>query len=156
MNKDRILKLADYIENSKTYDQRIWHYCNSPACIAGHAVELFADDFDKFNSYTSIYYITNKGSRAFIDDAAQELLGLSDDDAFRLFEEDDDYENPSNKDAALMLRRFAETGRIIWETAQEPVRNTGLGHKTGLENDGLEYTSDMGPGAYDMQTDIRS
>ena len=45
---DRINELADNIEVSKTFDQDCWHSCGSPACVAGHAIVMFAPNFLHF------------------------------------------------------------------------------------------------------------
>ena len=41
MIKDRVLALADFVEQSQTFDMRFpFHECGTPACLLGHAKAL--------------------------------------------------------------------------------------------------------------------
>ncbi|QIG75334.1 hypothetical protein EVC29_105 [Rhizobium phage RHph_Y52] len=119
MNKERILQLADHIENlpdpSKFDMGSYGHRCGAPACFAGHTFELFAGGHRE----------TLGGGE--IHATAASLLDLTDVEADRLFTPSTvvirefgqiDHITPydiSNKTGAKVLRHFAETGTIDFE-----------------------------------------
>lgn len=129
MNKERILKLADVVEQQESqnlyeaifngFDMRAFvtssknekgYYCTAPACIAGWAVYTFA--LERFGG--AIGHITGR-----------EVLGLTNQQALDLFSPTSprsnylakpgarDYIKP--KQAAAVLRHFAFTGKIDWD-----------------------------------------
>ena len=111
MNKKRILELAEYIENSGTYDQAFYfHSCGTPGCIAGHAAALFKPENN------SPYYIH-------YSEIGKKILGLNLVDSVELFDpepykdeldEFNFYREPTAKDAAAVLRNLADTGIVNW------------------------------------------
>lgn len=155
MNKERILKLADHIEQcdhvtdfstfgdstereeqtDQFFAMRVWTFgaCQSPACVAGHAVYMFLSSrknrFDIFRS------LCNSRMRAFsVDEAALKLLDLTSAQARELFMPSvhevysrkfdvDQYLSDtrlsyndllSPQVAAQTLRKFAKTGEVDW------------------------------------------
>ena len=133
MNVERILKLADHIEGlaENEFDQGCWtigddHGCETPGCIAGHAVHMF----DR-SRYAEIIYrelaISNYPipDRLMWNRAAAELLGLHPIGraAYELFAAGPDippcdvegfWIGPSTTDAAACLRRLVTTGEVKW------------------------------------------
>ena len=76
MNKERILELADLIEESTTFNMNICtDTCGTPACIAGHANDKWAGFKIDPESACLGGEIT----------LAQELLGLRKEEAWNLF-----------------------------------------------------------------------
>ena len=129
MNKERILKLADVVEQQESqnlyeatfngFDMRAFitssknekgYYCTAPACIAGWAIYTFAPE--RFGG--TIGHRTGR-----------EVLGLTNQQALDLFSPTSprsnylakpgahDYIKP--KQAAAVLRHFALTGKIEWD-----------------------------------------
>lgn len=72
MNKDRLMKVREVVAVSPTFQMdRYAHDCGTPACVAGHAIVMFHEgELLPVSHY--------KGT-------AQELLGLSSDEADWLF-----------------------------------------------------------------------
>jgi hypothetical protein len=130
MNKERILLLANVIENATppakhpnlTFEmssfwwgpedegfspaEEGYHTCGTTACIAGWAVALFTEE---------------EASEANIPMMAQDVLELTYQQADSLFipELSRRYEDITPAIAAQVLRRFAETGLIDWEVVTE-------------------------------------
>lgn len=122
LHKDRLLKLAAHLRRPETaahFDQCHWaadarglllsidsgdearsliQNCGTTMCIAGHAICLFADS-------DPIKYIA---------ETAQELLGLSKEQAFDLFLKSANCIK-SNLEAADMVERLALTGEVRWD-----------------------------------------
>ena len=104
MNRKNLLALADFIEESETYDQRkfISTY-GTPGCIAGHACALFGIDPENLS----------------VVDALCGVLGLNPSQRHALFRAFPEYEvqkeRPDRHDAAATLRHAANTGRIQWK-----------------------------------------
>ena len=110
MNEERILKLADHLDNLDLLDEPgefdmntyAFTECGTPGCIAGHAAYIFTDA-----SLEDLLY------KAF--DIAEEALELDFGIAKDLF-------IPGNvkwnyvkaKDAVGVLRNLAETGEVKW------------------------------------------
>ena len=122
MNVERIIELANHIEaldhapklcwveSSEKFDMSKWNYeCGSPACMAGHALWLL----DK--------HLKNRNHRT-VEAAAAELLELDEDDAEALFTPVERYmgiwqlSEIEPKTAAAVLRNFAKTGNVEWNT----------------------------------------
>ena len=98
MNKERILELASHIENSETYNQtRIDHLCGTPACIAGHAYQLYNSNGRYCGRFADILDLPDMEMDAELT-RAHPLFGYI----------------PSAKDAAAVLRNLAETGEVDW------------------------------------------
>ena len=105
MNRERLLKLADVIENdslpgvefdmnrfSGDHEEYVRDFspsCGTACCIGGYACLLFGDDDDRFDSHT-----------------ASRVLDLTSDEAFGLFFRDY-YQTRS--EAAAKIRRLAES-----------------------------------------------
>ena len=115
MNKENILKLAEYMETLRPekYNQRYVEHppgprCGTPSCIAGHAAFL-----------SGLW-----GYTPFPIEEARYWLGLSSNTARPLFapfpfvEGGLEYK-PSPQDAAWTLRHLAETGEVRWQVDVE-------------------------------------
>ena len=104
MNTDKILRLADFIEASETYNQATYfNICGTPACIAGHAVALFIG----IGNYPFNMWGT-----------AMHLLGFDSHTAAKVFNPRDP--EPTAKEAAEMLRFLVEYKTVRWgEKAQQ-------------------------------------
>ena len=133
MNKERILKLAKYlVVEPERYDQRNYFHemlgdvqydgsdaydCDTPACVAGHAIFLFgtAEEKEWINSDPFC-----KGWRT--EETAQQLLELNFEDAKDLFYADPFHSNgtlyPTAEQAVRTLNHFAETSEVDWELSQ--------------------------------------
>ena len=135
MNKERILALADAIEVSENYNQA--HYfshcgvlgaiehdektstytCNTPGCVAGHAIALFATQEDLDHLY---FFQLGTSLRKGYGEIASSLLGLTLHESSVLFAPRayDFCEamsfHPTAKEATATLRNFAKTGKIRW------------------------------------------
>ena len=117
MNKERILKVADAIENhhfktlgfnmesfiAEHSSDRSEHDCGTTACIAGwvHALQ-------KGIKKTLMCKLADD-----IGEYAQKYLGLNDHQADRLFYEVNS--NITDKEAVKVLRHLAETGVVDWQ-----------------------------------------
>ena len=107
MNRTNILQLANYIEQlePKEYDQSCFvHDCGTPACIAGHAIDLAGQW-----SYNAAVW------------DAVEWLGLDNDQGHALFDPiplSPDDKDPTTQDAAATLRHLAETGEVDWSKGE--------------------------------------
>lgn len=125
--KNRLLKLADIIENNKPiewkgrpvkFDMSEWGHersCGTAACIAGHAAILSGQPFDPKAEYALGYERGNTARKV-----AAEWLGIKDyEESIRLFIPTNHgytgrLENITRRRAAAVLRSFAETGKITW------------------------------------------
>jgi len=119
MNKERILDLADIIENDRLplvrFDINWWarreyespHECGTIACIAGYAVAA------AYGNRIAKHFKTDVGGEA------RRILGLTVDEARELFS--DGWRTlkprPTNKQAARVLRHLAATGKVDWSIA---------------------------------------
>ena len=121
MNKKRLLKLADYIESSKTFDYRyLFHKDKSPADVVGHAAQLFSKDIKQFMAHElwhgNDYYI-GRERLDFYHEVCLNVLDLSDAqmyDLFALFPQYYRGNYPSGKHVAKTLRNLTETGKVDW------------------------------------------
>lgn len=122
MNKERILALADDIEQmhhiesifeelndpmlTNCFNMGNYRFnCKAPACIAGHAVAKYQDQ----------YYGESRDPHII----AREVLGLVQVDARMLFEPAMDlpeWEKIKPEHAAKVMRQFVETGIVDWST----------------------------------------
>lgn len=124
MNKERILELADDVENMHyaaigpedttrrdCFNMVLYKFdCGAPACLAGHAVM----------KYGSLSQKTYRGGR--ISYIAQHLLGLTDLQRQLLFEPDFIVWHPGKDEspvvepevAAKVLRNLVRTGFVEW------------------------------------------
>lgn len=124
MNKERLLDLADIIENDRlpnvkfdmtvgvAHRPSINPECGTAACIAGYA--LCAAFGNKVAKKKFLFW----GNAWF---AAKRVLGLSAHEASRLFEPYDDNNKIARKtraQAVKVLRHAAETGEINWSVAE--------------------------------------
>ena len=116
MNTENILKLANLIEFSETYDQTCFkHLCGTPACIAGHAVILAGGRLSP-SSYDNGLCLDQHGGRSHARVVAKEWMGLNErqaNDAFDPCPYSWDHDT-TPQDAAAMLRHLAETGKVEW------------------------------------------
>ena len=98
---EMLLRLADYVEASKHFDMRRW--CD---CIAGHTVELFGQYHDGY------WYAWSDRSNT-----AADILDLKGKDAVKLFQTfktDDVAACTDRKQAASVIRHYAQTGKVDW------------------------------------------
>ena len=113
--------VADAIEASVTFNQRAWHSCNTPACVAGHTVQVLDPDFDHFCITFSTDYcckVDGKIVKKLIAKEAGKLLGFDSDHDFELFEAKPfECTKITNMGAARVLRHFGETGKVNWRKA---------------------------------------
>ena len=100
VNVKNMMALADFVEQSETYDQRIYDYpCGTPGCIAGHAAALFGIAID---------------SCGWLEKVRAEL-GLESRQAAKLFIHAPwSVRIPSRYDAAATIRETAKTGYTKW------------------------------------------
>jgi hypothetical protein len=144
MNKERLLKLADAIEN-KT-DPKIGfqmenyittvkanireRHCETACCIAGFANALF--DTSKYLQFQKlqakrrdIIPYGNFGEIASFGKNASNILGLASEDSNMLFYPEDycilpsgedflEYKDITRKDAAKVIRHLVATGKVDW------------------------------------------
>lgn len=131
MNKKRLLKLADYLENyveDKSFNLSMWANsegiekvkkgkktlmsCGTAGCALGHATDCFknlklAMEFAWSGPYLTVKH-TKTGSTDYL--AAQEFFGINENDSYFLF---NPWEYPdshkSRKYVAKRIRRFVET-----------------------------------------------
>ena len=127
MIKDRMLKLADHVEESDWafYQQSIYfHPCGTPACLAGHTAVLFEVPTPTCvlkPDYSRKYY-REVGK---FQDRCRQALGLTFAQGSALFESHpfrDEIGIPSYRpnalDAAVTLRHSVETGQVEWIRAR--------------------------------------
>ena len=118
VNRDNVQKLIDFISESKSFDQNKFfhmkpegrHPCRTPACIAGHLLDMAREEGYEFESYSL------SSSRDVIlseSHAAQEYAGLSDSQREAMFFEGHVYKHKD--DAIKMLEHFLKTGEIVWD-----------------------------------------
>ncbi|MCI0562018.1 MAG: hypothetical protein MN733_26320 [Nitrososphaera sp.] len=123
----RLLRLADRVEKSKTFDMSdFFHECGTPACIAGHAFLQKAEDKGK------AFFGAEYGQLRF--EETVEYLELSKEEAILLFTPSfvwAHYEarpgEPGFISAELavrVLRRFALTGVIDWTIREDTDAHT--------------------------------
>ena len=141
MNKERVLILADHIEKltSGSYFQGKYFYmtefgepevkfdeekfeyaCGTPACIAGHAIALFANQ-EQLKALHDASHEINDGFQD-AQGIAEEVLDIQQDSgiASKLFcavpmsKQGIQLYSPTTKQAAATLRKLAETGEVFW------------------------------------------
>ena len=121
MNRENVLTVAADVEAAEDFDQDKWYHwtCGTPACIAGHAHARSGDPVPNLNR------MEFGQAGELVAESAQRYLGLSDSEAFHLFDaapfgRDEGYVPiPTSKEtAATVLRLFAVTGQIKWEQAR--------------------------------------
>ena len=102
------------------YWQEVYlHPCGTPACIAGHAAYM-----DAMERGVAMPEPVGKEDMEDIWDAAQSWLGLESIQAAHLFHATPlgCFRSPSNLEAAAVLNRLADTGKVKWrkiENAQK-------------------------------------
>lgn len=116
MNKQKILDLADFIENlpPKQFNMAVYgvaHECGTIACIAGWAAVLEGATVDKHESF----HILGEwiGAHKF----AAKALGINEKTSLDLFTPIDEHESLSDitkEQAVKTLRKLAETGEVDW------------------------------------------
>jgi hypothetical protein len=122
INKDRLLKLAEYLETSvkpEEFDMRYWK-CGTVACAMGHACSI--PEFIEAGLYLE-FTGTDEGGRCeygvrMIDhmdhilygfDVAGELFNITRDQASYLFSlSDDDYDDETPAYVASRIREFVK------------------------------------------------
>ena len=111
MNRDAIERTRDALIDSTTYDQSVWaHECRTPGCIAGHAVFAHGYEFvPNFHGHMTRVRLPGGGIR-FIENVAQEILGLDARQAARLFSSE------AEGDPIAVLHHLLETGEVNWST----------------------------------------
>lgn len=134
MNIERLNIPADYLEKPMP-ETRVFNMvvfgdfvgygsrCQTAACIAGHAVMLFADAPDDWSGPSCLpaemsrveAWVGDPGGAVGIGQIAAELLGLEPALAARLFVPDGVYlTSVEPDDAARTLRHLARTGEVDW------------------------------------------
>lgn len=113
MNKERMLQLADFIENTVT-DQRfsMAHFgdnCETTHCIGGWVNVLFTGK--AYDPSWAEEDFPGEGSWAGAARKAQQLLDLSDSQANDLFFDWPDNRMYDRLDAVRRIREMAETGK---------------------------------------------
>lgn len=108
---ERILRLANTIERSPTYNQGTWvHPCGSPACIAGHATSQCNMEHNNALPLTNPHI-------------AEAYMGLSVTSAHYMFSGAPLVMTrgrmPTNKEAAAVLRNYVSTGVVDWYKASQ-------------------------------------
>ena len=109
MNRKAIERTRDALIDSTTYDQERWaHDCDTPGCIAGHAVLAHGYVFapDPHGHMTRVRHPC--GGVRFIDLAAKDLLDLDREQADELFSAD------AEGDPVAVLNHLLETGEVDW------------------------------------------
>ncbi|MCI0562017.1 MAG: hypothetical protein MN733_26315, partial [Nitrososphaera sp.] len=120
---DRLLRLADRVQRSETFDMRhFFNECRTPACIAGHALVQKEEEKEIYSTYPP----------RFIRDSfteAMEYLMLTFSQANTLFIPNFDCANLTERPgypgyisatrAARVLRHFALTDAIDWTIGDE-------------------------------------
>lgn len=110
MNKKKILKLADVIENSELDNVNfhmdnfiVAHACGTSACIAGYSYFLFGTQNDDEFSLVEALDISE-------ENAVQIALPTNVESFYDPF-------SATPAQAASLLRHFAETGKVDWPLA---------------------------------------
>ena len=99
MNREHVLLVASDVENSKTYDHRLfWHTNGTPGCLAGHAAV-------RAKGTGHISYVA--------DDIAKRYMQLTEPQSHFLFY--GGFE-ASNRKAAATLRHLAATNVVDWNS----------------------------------------
>ena len=134
MNRENVLKLADVVERSETFDMIVYwqvrphdaRRCGTPACIAGHAAALFFEEHGRYvqrHPDGGIY-------ASHTEQTAALFLGINGDRGQQIELFCPRYEDAScdafpsepgwiSADrAAAVLRHFAETGEIDWSVGK--------------------------------------
>ena len=134
MNKERILKLAETIEKSKTYDQsKFLNDDGSSANLAAHAIDLFREEHEKSfeDKLKDIFSRVTKHSgypaRRFVGDwngfknyygntfsESLYYLGLTQSQGVFLYALNPMDTPPTTEDAVRTLRCLAETNEVVW------------------------------------------
>ena len=125
MNVDRILELADFIENSETYVEKQWNEQfgtelslkrnpdGSPANLIGHGIALFREKY--WNDFLDIceeHDIDSERSKETYQEV-QLYLKLDIVETMKLFYRDP-WLNPTKEETAETLRYLAKTGKVKW------------------------------------------
>ena len=123
MNKERLLDVADMIENDRlphvVFDMNQWTKhrpsinpeCGTAACIAGYALCAAYGNREakkRFNSHIGWIAAQRKARR---------ILGLSPYEATKLFSPSRNLRAITREQAVKVLRHAAETGEIDWSIA---------------------------------------
>ena len=116
LNVTNVLKLADFVEKSLTYDQGTYFgesdTCETPGCICGHAVALFGIKVDWGLSHEQWQLGVGK-----MRQQVSERLGLTNKQQNKLFCGVPLSELPyviTAHHAAEVLRNLVKTGRVAW------------------------------------------
>ena len=142
MNKERLLKLADYVDDnvsplkfsmSSFFSRSVTklddlHSCGTTACLAGWACNI--PEFQKAGLATKVYSQFNpyvvpsyEGSETFT--AMEKFFDLTEEQAEYLFGEYSDQgetidrKNERPEDATRRIRRLVETGVCEWEESDD-------------------------------------
>lgn len=135
VNIERLNILADYLEKplpeTRVFNMTVFgdfvgyghNQCQTAACIAGHAVILFADIPDDWNMPSCLpakmsraeAWVGDPDGAIAIGEMAAELLGLDPATAVSLFVPYGvELDRIKPNDAARTLRHFAKTGEVDW------------------------------------------
>ena len=78
MNRERILRIADDIEHSASFDQSNRLYCGTPCCIAAYAIARYAPE--RFASLKSGLFDSGVWQ-----EVGMEVLDIGEDTADKMF-----------------------------------------------------------------------
>ena len=111
------LQVAEAIEAHAGQYHQGWyeHSCGTPACVAGWSVAVKARGLDGAAGFdVRSLWLESK----LITDEAARNLGLSASERPAMFSArpfvGDDTRKPTAAEAATMLRRYADTGEVVW------------------------------------------
>lgn len=108
MNKDRVLALADFVEQSETFDMRFpFHDCGTPACLLGHAKALARVRGWRFAEPGGILLGLNSQQ---IDRLYSPMTGR-----YHFHSEPHQDSFITQAHAVACLRNLAETGEVDWK-----------------------------------------
>ena len=102
--------------------------CGSNTCIAGWAVAFLGAE-DQIWKYRKLHY-----GNSMIPEYAQELLGLSHSQSEKLFISIPYMDrDPTPRDAAMVLRHLAATGKVDWQAARTDETNVPVQEKSNQQ-----------------------
>ena len=125
-NEFGVKALIEALRKSETFDQRIYYqtnfdkfgrWCNTPACIAGHAYFL-SKGFGSSSVTDRISNVNSDLTQIWV--TAKKYLGLSNAGTMYLFDEEPLMDvggcplQPDNLDAIQVLEHLLETGEVDW------------------------------------------
>jgi len=117
MNVEKLRKTRDAIAASQTFNQTAWGSpCGTPGCVAGHAVVESGWKIVPGSFETYAVSCTKRGRFRTIEGVATEELGLTEDEARKMFgaEPLGGGVTVTRAHALAMLDRAIGTGKVEW------------------------------------------